>query len=345
MRSPGETTIETVVMDWTQVNWMHAKVLALSVIDFTLYGIILYAVSSIPDPVFASFAVFIAQISVGLPTTRTFHSLGQKARRYLVLQDPSNVNTHWKTVETKSNPEMISRAFEKGSSSLDKKEPQKTDDMNDLAWFAVLSWAIVSAALLQSILTVAYVAILSTALLAGMALVVYLSGYWSTGTPYLLDSLDELEFYILKRLAKLLGTSMGGPCQVYTIWLRKNSQRILFDIAFDVSVDTDTDQTAKIRYLMGLPSKEYERLIITSSEQVSAEMIQRVHRLRLVAARGWMVEPLDTSRGLKVSIMNPDQILQYLPSQTLFVQSLDMDEDLDWLADAINNAADTLKNI
>jgi hypothetical protein len=339
MSSPNPTNGEIVFMDWTQVNWMHAKVVALSIVDFILYGIILYVLCALPDPLFSTFAFFAAQVSVGLPTTRTFHSLGQKARRQLILQDPSSINSNWKREEIRSNPEMISRSFEKAHGLAYSKEPDTTDDMNDLVWFVILVWAIVSSAFLRDILGTIYTCLLSTIILAGMALIVYLSGYWSTSTRHVLDDLEELEFYILNRTRRLLKMKISGRCHSSVIWLTKNNKRLLFDVAFDVTLDTNTDASTGIRYVMGIPSREHESITVSSSQQLTARLIERIHSLRLVKSEGWLVEPVDSSKGMIVSIKNPSPVLQFKSAESLFVHAIATDEQLDWLIDAINETA------
>ncbi|UCE09548.1 MAG: hypothetical protein JSW61_11330 [Candidatus Thorarchaeota archaeon] len=339
MMSPLDTSKEIVVMDWTQVNWMHTKVVALSLVDFFLYGFILYTLCALPDPMLSSFAFFAAQVSVGLPTTRTFHSLGQKARGQLTLLDPSDINSNWKKEEVRSNPEMISRAFEKAYGSVSSGEPEKTDDMNDLAWFVILVWATVSSAFLLSILGTVYSSLLSVAILAGMALVVYLSGYWSTSTRHLLEDFEELEFFILNRTRRLLKVKVRGKCHPSVIWLVKNNKKILFDIAFDIILDTKTDTSTEIRYIMGIPSREYESITVTSSQQLTARLIERIHSLKLVKSEGWFVEPHETPKGMMVSIRNPSPLLQFKTADSLFVQPIAIDEQLDWLVSALSETA------
>jgi hypothetical protein len=182
-----------------------------------------------------------------------------KARTKLAFLDPAKLNANWELVETKLENGEIERYFETVHSRLEKMDIEISDDINDLAWFAVTVWSIGSVILFMVIEAQHFLYSVAPPILAALCLFVYYYSYKTSMIGYFSDDLDHLEFLVKSKLASLRAI-MPEKSQMFVLWKVKGRNYVLYDLKIKFAL-LDSENY-DIVYSIGLPSTEKEGFVV-----------------------------------------------------------------------------------
>jgi len=190
-----------------------------------------------------------------------------------MLQDPSQLKNGWQIEEKETHNADIKRIFERFSKSIKEADKKTVDDVNDIAWFAIIVWIMMSALATTTIGFSLLLCLTAVVVLGGICFVTYFYGHRGLVNGYFEDDLAHLEYYVQSRLS-LLGPLVKDSVQK-VVWKKKNSKIILYD--FIVNIHTKDDFT--LSYQMGIPSTENERFSITAETKMLDPIAREVRML------------------------------------------------------------------
>lgn len=288
------------VLDTWQVWSNHFRATIFSLVLFFFYGVYLWIICSSSPSVFSSLLLFFSQISIGLPATRAYYDLGAANRAELKMFDSAVLRGSAALKEINISLAEIQLIFE--HLFLDVKKTVRTvlDDYNDLSWFSVSTWAVVSTGLFYFNLLPARVCFLCDVVLAFACTASYLGGYWMTTGQRFEDDLDYLEYYALKRLKALESTTSPLKPNFILIAAKRGRRLVLADFAAEFK----PNEAVTIEYHVGLPSDEAERFVIEASESRIGQSKERLDNSPLVQGEKWLVERVRTRSGLILRFIN-----------------------------------------
>jgi hypothetical protein len=324
-RAKKEWTENVSVLDNWNVLHNHFRTLLFSLLLFSFYAAFLWIICSSPPKVFSALLLFLSQVAIGLPAARAYYDLGVSTRAQLRLFDSSLVREEKEIDEIRIRLGDIPLVFERMSLLTTKSLRSNLDDYNDIVWFAISTWAVVSTGLYYFGLMPPGVCLLGDFILAAGCLASYLGGYWmSTGHSFE-DELDHLEYYVLRRL-RLLDTESGRFHPRFLLLVaRRGRRRLLVDFVAELKLDTGI----LVEYHMGLPSNESERFVVDAQEGQIAELKDALADSLIIKNRSWCVEKVRTQSSLILRLINERNEIDltkprsYLKEPNLVEQSAD----------------------
>ncbi|MCK5238677.1 MAG: hypothetical protein KAR33_03950 [Candidatus Thorarchaeota archaeon] len=250
-----------VVMDWSGVRSQDYKILLFSIPAFTLYTLLLNAVCSIGEAVITGLLFLVVQLAVGMTTTRMYYRFGNIAKERLSLLDPSTLSNGWRIEERDIHSVEVSRIFEKFYKSIKDADKKSTDDINDIAWFFIAVWSMFSTLVAVTLELFSPFCIISSGVLMSISFFNYYEGRKGRNNGYFEDDIGHLEYHVISRLEGIVALHPGA--QSYVSWKIRNGTAVLND--FFVSIDLELSEKTVVKYYLGLPSKECERITIETS--------------------------------------------------------------------------------
>ena len=214
---------------------------------------------------FLEIGVFVlAQILIGLPISRLAYAMGTKAREVLGFSDSTSLGPEWVKAETQTTRGELKHIFEKLHLDLGKKNQQTVDDLNDLAWFSIVVWSMISIILINLIGQNLLIYISPSVLLALVTAILYRNGYQSTPRFQYDDILDHLEFHIFTRLDAFSVLLDSAKVDFIVEWWKKGNRKTIGDILSYCLIETNV-RRIEIFYNVGLPSNSFEVVKVKSS--------------------------------------------------------------------------------
>ncbi len=302
-----------VVMDWSGVHTQDLKIIFFSIILFTVYAYFLNIICIIGDVIVTGLVFLIVQLGIGMTFTRLYYRFGNHAKTKLTLLDPTTLGTGWTIEKKEIHSVEVSRIFEKFYKSIKKADKKSNDDINDIAWFFVAVWSMMVTLLLVTWEVFYPYCFLSSGVLAGICGFTYYEGRKSGYNGFFEDDVDHLEYYVISRLEGISNLHPGA--QPIVSWKRKNDTIVLND--FFVIFEFEQDENLVLRYYLGLPSDEHERIILESD--IPVEKIKHI----VNDFPGWKTETL--GEGLEITNINSNLNLRM---RKTFVQTPETPKDL-----------------
>ncbi len=285
-----------ILFDWSGVYVQDYKTLILSIPMFLTYAVILNFICMYDNSIIAGMLLLFLQLVVGMSLTRIYHQLGNKAKSKLTLLDPSKLSSKWTIIRREIHAVNIAGIFEKFLFSISHADKKSTDDVNDIAWFLVAVWAMVSTLLFLTWEASVSVCLASVGFLMAVCIIIYYEGYKGLANGYFEDDIDHLEYHILSRLESLV--SLHPSTRSFVSWKVKRGKIVLND--FCVSIKIENSSNTAFRYYLGIPSEDKERIIIERGN-ISMETIRRELQELLSEESVWK---LSQTADNSIEIMN-----------------------------------------
>ena len=312
-----EWTQRIAVLDKWQVWHNHLRTLLFSILLFSFYGVYLWIICLSPPSLITGLLLFLSQIGVGLPATRTYYELGMKTRSELRLTSsgPTNGENHYK--ETEIGVGDLPLLFERFALGVRRATKTILDDYNDLAWFAVTSWAIASTGFYYLSNLPPYVCIVSDIVLAVTCSVSYISGYWMARATSFEDELNQMEYYVIRRFGFFDSAAGRYKPRIRVL----STRRLRNDILVDFLVVLTLPGNKVVEYHMGLSSEEPERFLIEAPEDVVIGLKRSLKED--VFGPDWSLEKVRTQSGLILRLVKESQNKTTVRSYMLGPDSID----------------------
>jgi hypothetical protein len=254
----------------------------------------------------------VLQVTVGLAATRVYSALGARIRSQLRFVDPSMLGSDWKESETEMHPEEISRLFERMNLEIRKYNHTTIDDLNDVAWFAVLVYSVVSTAIAVATGPNVWLSIGAGVVLAALCAICFRNGYGSAHIKLLDEDMDQLEYHAMARLSSL--RALNGKGRDCVRWLERGKLQVLSDMGMIVD-----SLSAKITYWLGIPSQQQERFEIMSPQEPTPGLIAGVRSIPIIAESNWQLVMGQQGSGTLIRISNPKKLIRISSLSSIIV--------------------------
>lgn len=298
-------------MDWSDVYAYDAVVFIVSLALFVSYGSLLGLICSIDEKVIMGIVLLVVQLLVGMPASRYANSLGRKAKSKLRFLDPSSLDDNWVLYEKPTHMSDIERIFEKLSILVQKADKKSPDDLNDVAWFSISIWAMLSTLYMLTSDAPLPICMFSAAFLAIVCVVAYKNGRDGLVNEYFDDDLAHLEYYVQIRISTL--TKLVSDAQPEVQWKKRGKRVALNDFCIDIPL---AHQESSLRFYVGLPSEAPESFVLTIREENLLAVRESLSE-HFTSLNQWHIE---TCGRASIRVTNTGRNLD-LTNRTTFVTS------------------------
>lgn len=261
-----------IAIDWSDVHRYDCRVLFIGVPLFMAYGLVLSLVCALGENILTTIFFVAIQLASGLPASRYANHLGRKSKSHLSLQDPSRLKNGWRIDVRETHNSDMERIFEGFHTGIREADRKTIDDINDLAWFIIIVWVMISSVIPLIIGWVTLVCVSSSVVLGLVCLFTYYYGHRGLIDGYYEDDLAHLEFYVTSRLSALSELEKESIPKV--MWKIRNNAKVLYDFFIVIAVS----ESIQIRYHLGIPSKESERFLIEGPASVIDRISRRIEQ-------------------------------------------------------------------
>ena len=292
------------VLDRRRSNVLHARVLFYGVVSFALFAWILYIICSLDDGLGLGLVLLGGQLIFGLSFTRLYNRFGMLNKEQLRLIDSSSLGEKWGSVEIESNTEEIERLFERVLAEVERTDKSKIDDLNDVAWFGIVVWSMLSSLFFVSFESLSVFCVIGSPVIGMFCIATYLNGYKTTSNDGFEDDILHLEYHIKMRL-KAMQKISPRETQPFIAWKQKNQVSILEDLGLLYESKSDNESGgAWLKYYIGLPSEMPERFEIRFTSKPNRSVIDCLAGVGLVISLNWKIAFYLETSDLKVVITN-----------------------------------------
>ena len=306
----GDLDLEEVIrrkyllIDTWDVRHQHLLISSFSIALFVTYGAFLWLLCSMIPSIFTSILLLSSQIGLGLPATRAFYDFGVTSRGMLKLYDSGILGTDVETSDLKINVGDIPLVFERFDFEIRKYDSGALDDLNDIAWFVVIVWAMISSIGIFIDFTGVNLCILGAVVLVITCFACYISGYRTIQGVSFEEDLHHLEYYV-DRCIKAADTALpSANGQIILQVTKQRRQTVLIEII----VEFTTSLNSIVEYHIGLSSHLQERFIIDAPTETLDIAYAKFKELSVVKESRWTLEHVTTQSGRIVKISNSESM-------------------------------------
>ncbi|MGY5880309.1 MAG: hypothetical protein RTV31_08660, partial [Candidatus Thorarchaeota archaeon] len=251
------TSRKYLLIDTWDVRQQRILLVGFSILMFITYSAFMILLCSMEPNLTTSLLLLGSQIGLGLPLTRAFYDFGVSARRMLKFYDVGILGTDIEFENLRINIGDIPLVFERLDYQIRKYDSGALDDLNDLAWFAIVVWAVISSAGIFTDFSGIPLCILGAIVLIITCFICYVSGYRTVQGFSFEEDLNHLEYYI-ERYTKEIDDALPTVNGHAIFQLTKSGKRwALIDIIVEFALPLDS----VIEYHLGLSSAKQERVI------------------------------------------------------------------------------------
>ncbi|TFH11038.1 MAG: hypothetical protein E4H14_01415 [Candidatus Thorarchaeota archaeon] len=290
------------LIDTWDVRHQHLLITAFSVLLLITYGAFMWLLCSMTPNITSSLLLLGSQIGLGLPVTRAFYDFGVASRKTLKFYDAGVLGNDIDYEDLRINIGDMPLVFEKLDFQIQKYDSGALDDLNDLVWFAIIIWAVISSAGIFTDLTGIPMFLLGTIVLGILCFISYSSGYRTIQGFSFEEDLQHLEYYLdtFVREVDAVMPEVNGQVTLQTT--KQGRQSVLIDIIVEFALPSDS----VIEFHLGLSSLEKERIIIVAPPKSLDIAYSKFNNLPFVKDSEWILERITTQSGLIVRIVNSE---------------------------------------
>jgi len=288
------------LVDSRDVKSQHALIIGFSILMFVTYGLFLWLMCSLTPSLIATLFLLASQVALGLPATRAYYDFGISARQMLRFYDSGVLGHEIETEDIRIPIGDISLVFEKINNQLQKYDRDVSDDFNDLAWFVIIVWSIISSLVFFQETHSFPFCIIGAVVLIITCFVCYISGFRTLRGSSLEEYFSHLEYYIEKYIQTLddIFPSTNGTV-ILQVTKRKRNYALV-----DLILEFNVKDIAKLEYHLGLASSQDERFILESSSNVIERVFHQLKNLKALKTSRWSLEQITTQSGRILRLVN-----------------------------------------
>lgn len=292
------------LIDTWDVRHQHLLISSFSILLFATYGAFLWLLCSMTPSIFSSILLLSSQIGLGLPATRAFYDFGVTSRGMLKLYDSGILGPDVETRDLKINVGDIPLVFERFDFEIRKYDSGALDDLNDIAWFVVIVWAMISSVGILIEFAGFNFCILGALVLVITCFASYISGYRTIQGVSFEEDLHHLEYYV-DRCIKAADTALpSANGQIILQVTKRGRKTVLLDIIVEFTISLNSI----IEYHIGLSSQLQERFIVDAPTETLDMAYTKFKELSVVKELRWALEQVTTQSGRIVRISNSESI-------------------------------------
>ncbi|MGY5860138.1 MAG: hypothetical protein RTU63_12270 [Candidatus Thorarchaeota archaeon] len=303
------------LIDTWDVRQQHLLITGFSILMFVIYWMFMWLLCSMTQNITTALLLLGSQIGLGLPATRAYYDFGVSARGMLNFYDAGILGNDSETEDLKINTGDISLFFERLDFQVRKYDSGALDDLNDLAWFTIVVWAIISSAGIFTVIAGIPICAFGSIVLLIACFASYTSGYRTVRGLSFEEDLTHLEYYVA-RCIKAADLALPKENGTLVLQVAKRGKRsALIDIVVEFCLPSDS----VIEYHLGLSSHRQERFIIVTPPESLEVVYSKFKDLSVVNDSTWTLEQVTTQSGPIIRIVNSDGALCICDRSTFVV--------------------------
>jgi hypothetical protein len=303
------------LIDTWDVRQQHLLIVGFSILMFSVYSVFMWILCSMTPGIATSLLLLGSQIGLGLPATRAFYDFGVNARELLKFYDAGVIGDDFETTDLRINIGAIPLFFERLDLQIRKYDSGAVDDLNDLAWFSIVVWAVISSAGTSNVIAGIPICIFGSIVLSVTCLVSYIGGYRTITGVSFEEDLNHLEYYI-DRYTKALDYALSSNNGTVVLQITHRGRRV---VLIDIVVEFILSQATIIEYHLGLTSHIPERFVIVAPSESLELAYSKFKNLSIVKDSSWSLERITTQSGRIIRLVSHDSGLCICDRSTFVV--------------------------
>lgn len=288
------------LIDTWDVRHRHFLIAGFATLMFGVYWAFMWLLCSLTPNMMTSLLLLGSQIGLGLPATRAFYDFGITTRGMLKFYDAGIHGNDFETEDLKINTGDLPLLFERLEFYIRKYDSGAIDDLNDLAWFVLVVWAVISSAGFFTVIAGIPICSFGSIVLVISCLVCYVSGYRTVQNASFEEDLYHLEYYVDK-IIKAIDQALPKENGTVVLQVAKRRRRT---ILVDIIVEICLREESVIEYHLGLASNKPERFIVVTPPQALDSTYSKLKNLSIMKDSTWTLEQITTQSGRIVRIIN-----------------------------------------
>ncbi len=313
-----DQTISYRILDWSKTSLDHIAAFTFVVPSILVYAVVLVTFCSLLEGLLRVGLFALTQILIGLPLARFCYSLGTRTKSEMLFQDSAKLTPDWELLEEQISPGEVSLVFEKLQIEIRNFGKSGTDDLNDLVWFAIVVWAMMSIAIEAFIGPSMLLCISPSVVLAILCVIVYKNGYSLHPGWYMDELIDHLEYHTYSRFRVFNSLETSGTRASSIYWKQRRRTRVLHDFMDILHVNSEKREgSIEIRHDYGLPSNYPERIVVSISKRLGPIMTLDPTDLPIVKNYKWVVQQSETDSESEIILENSESSIDMSKLDTL----------------------------
>ena len=327
------------LIDTWDVRNQHLLITGFSILMFVIYWIFLWLLYSMTPSVTTALVLLGSQIGLGLPATRAFYDFGLTSRGMLKFYDAGIIGNDVETVDLKINTGDISLFFERLDFQIRRYDSGGLDDLNDLAWFTIVVWAVISSAGIFTVIAGIPICTFGSIVLVTTCLISYASGYRTVRGLSFEEDRNHLEYYV-DRCIKTVDQAMPKENAKVVLQVAKRGRRTAL---IDIVVEFCLPLESVVEYHLGLSTHRQERFIIVIPADSVDAVYSKFKGLSVVKDSTWTLEQVTTQSGRIIRLVNSESPLCICDRSTFVVAPETVEENTEVTIEILSNIAIILK--
>jgi hypothetical protein len=274
------------------------------------------------------------QVAAGIAATRISQILGQKSGDYVSIIDPSRLIGGWKPVEAEVPLGAISQLFERLTNMVGTDE-KVADDIIDIAWFVIITWSVISTALVVSIESFRILCPIGAFVVGVSSVFCYVNGYQIGSKKNFDEDLEHLGYYIKTRLSEIFKHFEGSSLIVKLRLLVAGKKMVLSDVG--VKLGSPEEPTSSVIYWIGLSSDRNESIEIRNPNDKEIET--GLKELPPLSTLNWNVDEIPAG----FSIRNTSDFISLHDPSTYLARTSAVAEGIDAIVASMTSISALLK--
>ena len=303
------------LVDTWDVQHQHILIASFSLLMFAIYTIFLWFLCSLDHTLTTSLIMLGSQIGLGLPATRAYYDFGVSGRSLIKFYDSGILRNSIKTEDLSINIGDIPLVFESMSMQLQKYDTKTLDDLNDLAWFVIIVWSMLSSFFLLDRIGFFPFCRFGAVILIITCIASYISGFRTVRGPTFEENLNHLEYYVDKHVRRV---DLQLPSTNGKVIFQLTKKRRRYALV-DIIVEFKLLDKAVLEYHLGLSSNQNERFILEASSDVVEHVYRNLTELDEVKKSEWILEKITTQSGRVLRFVNTKKILNIADKNTFIL--------------------------
>jgi hypothetical protein len=220
----------------------------------------------------------------------------------LKFYDTEHIGNDLEITDLRINIGDLPLVFEQLDFQIRKYDSEGFDDLNDLVWFAIIVWAVISSAGMFPYVAGIPICVFGAFILLAACFISYVSGYRTNQGVSFEEDLNHVEYYI-ERCAKTIDDALPTVNAKVVLQVTTRGRRT---VILDFILEFFLLSNAVVEYHIGFSSSRLERFIINVPTDVVDSVYVKFKDLPAVTDSNWKLEQITTQAGRIARIVNLD---------------------------------------
>ncbi len=303
------------IVDTWDVKHQHMLIAGFTLLTLVTYSIFLWFICSLKPNFVATLFLLGSQIALGLPATRAYYDFGISSRKMLKFYDIGVLDSDSEAEDFSIDIEDVSLFFEKIGLQLEKYDRGSLDDINDLAWFSIIVWAIISSLFFYQEFHVLAICPVGAVILAISCLASYYNGFRTFQGYSFEECFSHLQFYIEKHVQYINSILPSVKGAIFLRIAKRGTNYVFVDIITEFKPQENTT----LEYHIGLGFGQNERFILNSSPTIIEQFYKSMKELEPIKKSTWILEQMTTPSGRILRVINQQKAINITEMRSIIM--------------------------